>query len=308
MSSRQAGSLGPRHRLRAGYMCPITRYGDVDRCQNTIFDHCDDCRAEARAQKQTEHGELDNILQVHAHAEGEDIGFYNEAEINQTHDLCKFVQQKLFHGMSLADDLDSFLSANSHALAYIMNHRLRTLLSREGAEKYNEKYLNAFRQCAEMVPVMEVYIRQRVPNELFVKTFTFLHDKAKTAENLLLHFEVIVDSLLRYKPSRPTEHFNSSEARLEYFAETFRRLITGAGPDAPPCDFYMYKPDAEITETTLSEVRIKEVLHQALTDAPTEGAIQKYSRRDTGKLNIHSLKFNPKDLLGVLEDDLASNA
>jgi hypothetical protein len=250
---------------------------------NTIFDHCDDCHAEARAQKQTERGGLDDILQVRAHAEGEDIGFYNEIEINQTDDLCKFIQQKLFHGMSLADGLDSFLSPNSHALAYITNHRLRTLLSREGAEKYNEMHLNAFRQCAEMVPVPEAYIRQRVPNELFVKTFTFSHDKAKKAENLLLHFEVIVDCLLRYEPSRSTEHFNGSEVRWEYFAETFWRLITGAGPDTPPCDFYMYKPDVEITKTTLSEVRIEEALHQAHTDVLTERAIQKYSRRDVGK-------------------------
>jgi hypothetical protein len=242
---------------------------------NTIFGHCDDYCAKACAQKQTERGELDDVLQVHAHAQEEDIGFYNEVEIDQTHDLCNLIQQKLFHGMSLADELDSFLSANSHARAYITNDRLRTLLSREGAEKYSVMYLNAFRQCAEMVPILEAYIQQRVPNEPFVKTFAFLHDKAKKAENSLLIFEVIVDCLLRYEPSRPTEHFNGSKSRLEYFADVFWRLITGAGPDAPPCDLYMYKPDAKITKSISPEVGIKEALHQAHTDAPTERAIQK---------------------------------
>jgi len=35
---------------------------------------------------------------------------------------------------------------------------------------------------------------------------------------------------MKFEASTPDEHFNVSEARLEYFVDVLLRLVTGAGP------------------------------------------------------------------------------
>lgn len=75
-----------------------------------------------------------------------------------------------------------------------------------------------------------MYVQQKVSNQVFVETFTWVHDQAPKVNAILLNFQIIVDSLMKFEASTPDEHFNVSEARLEYFVDVLLRLVTGAGP------------------------------------------------------------------------------
>jgi hypothetical protein len=122
---------------------------------NTIFDYCDNCRVQARALQDIERGKLEDVLQSQAHVQEDDLGFYDAVKIKQTKDLRTFVQNQVYHGLSLSNTLEAFIAEKPQGLAYITNFHLCTLLSRDGAEKYNELFLNAFREASELVLILE---------------------------------------------------------------------------------------------------------------------------------------------------------
>jgi hypothetical protein len=140
-----------------------------------------------------------------------------------------------------------------------------------------------------------------------VETFAFVRDNAKKAANLLVNFEVVVDCLLHYEPSRPKELFNGSEARFEYFSRILCRMSTGAGPDDPPADFYLYELDFKMPPAKQPKMEEKDSVVRAYEYAPTDQAIQKNSRKQAGTLNIHNLHFDPAELVGLLFEEPAIN-
>jgi hypothetical protein len=272
---------------------------------NPIFDYCDDCRAQARATQETERGKLEDVLQPHAHAQEDDLGFYDAVEIKQTKVLRTLVQNQVYHGLSLSETLEAFIAEMPHALAYITNFHLRTLLSRNGAEKYDELFLNAFREASELVLVLEKYIRQRVPNTLFVETFGFARDNAQKATNLLLNFEIVLDCLLHYEPSRPKEHFNDSEARLDYFSRVLWHISTNDGPDIPPPGFYLYEPDFKTPPAKQLKIETVSGWLVRLGHLCGPERLNLSPQKQAGTLNIHKLHFDPAELVGLLFEEPA---
>lgn len=76
---------------------------------------------------------------------------------------------------------------------------------------------------------------------------------------MLLNFQVIVDSLMKFEASRPDEHLNAGEARLEYFIDVLLRLVTGAGPHVAPDGHRLYNVDAEGLQGLLNDEPAKTI-------------------------------------------------
>jgi hypothetical protein len=193
-----------------------------------IFDHCDDCRAVARAAKPIKRGELDDIIQLYAHAKEEDQGFYDEDETEQLRNLATYLGEKHIIGLAIVEQLRT-LTSNMSALALIADPELRDLLCAGDVDRH----FTTFKYCSELFPLLGSYIQQGAPNKVFVETFTYLRDKAKKATALLECFQIVVDCLLNYEPSQPEEHFNGGEARLEFFGDMLKHMITGRGLGIP---------------------------------------------------------------------------
>jgi hypothetical protein len=267
-----------------------------------IFDHCDDCRAVARAAKPIERGELDDIIQLHAHAKEEDQGFYDEDETVQLRNLAAYLGEKHNIGLAIVEQLKT-LTLNMTALALIADPELRDLLCAGDVDRH----FTTFKYCSELFPVMGSYIQQRAPNKLFVETFTYLRDKAKKATALLECFQIVVDCLLNHEPSRPEEHFNGSEARLEFFGDMLKHMITGRGLDIPPIAYRFHEDSFKVPEATIQQIEADQDVQQTRVEEPAKRSENTASRKERGVLNIHQLAFDPESLKGLLDDEPSRN-
>ncbi|KAI4664163.1 uncharacterized protein J4E79_003665 [Alternaria viburni] len=270
--------------------------------ENTIFDYCDDCRAEARAAKPIERGEMDDIVQAHAHPNEEDQGSYDEDETEQLQDLATYLDVKHAAGLEVIQQLKALLS-NPLALSRITDPELRILLCAPDVEKH----FATFKYCSELFPVMGSYIQQRAPNKVFIETFVYLRDKAKKATALLECFQIVIECVLNYKPSRPEEHFNGSEARLKFFGDMLKCMITDRHLEVPPIAFHFHENNFTIPKATLQQLTQDQDVPQACTEKQEKNSDMKPSRKERGILNIHHLAFGPESLKGLLDDEPSRN-
>ncbi|KAI4705613.1 hypothetical protein J4E81_000497 [Alternaria sp. BMP 2799] len=270
--------------------------------ENTIFDYCDDCRAEARASKPIERGEMDDIVQAHAHAKEEDQGSYDEDETEQLKDLATYLDVKHAAGLETIQQLKT-LSSIPTILALITDPELRALLCAPDVEKH----FATFKYCSELFPAMGSYIQQRAPNKLFVETFLFLQDKAKKATALLECFQIVIECLLSYEPSRPEEHFNGSEARLEFFGNMLKCMVTGRDLEVPPIAFHFHENSFVVPEATLQQLEEDQDVPQACAEKQEKNSERNPSRKERGILNIYHLAFDPESLKGLLDDEPSRN-
>jgi len=270
--------------------------------ENTIFDYCDDCRAEARAAKRIERGEMDDIVQAHAHAKEEDQGSYDEDETELLQDLATYLDTKHAVGLEIVQQLKA-LPSNPLALSHITDPELRALLCAPDVERH----FATFEYCSELFPVMGSYIQQRAPNKLFVETFVYMRDKAKKATSLLECFQIVIQCLLSYEPSRPEEHFNGSEARLEFFGDMLKCMITDRDLDVPPIAFHLQENSFVVPEATIQQLEEDQDVPQACTKDEKKNSEMKPSRKERGILNIHHLAFDPESLKGLLDDEPSRN-
>ncbi|KAI4713892.1 hypothetical protein J4E89_001341 [Alternaria sp. Ai002NY15] len=266
--------------------------------ENTVFDYCDDCRAEARAAKPIERGEMDDIVQAHAHPNEEDQGSYDEEETEQLQDLATYLDAKHAAGLEVIQQLKA-LPSNPLALSRITDPELRILLCAPDVEKH----FAMFKYCSELFPVMGSYIQQRAPNKLFVEMFVYMRDKAKNATSLLECFQIVIQCLLSYEPSRPEEHFNGSEARLEFFGDMLKCMITDRDLDVPPIAFHLQENSFVVPEATIQQLEEDQDVPQACTEDEKKNSEIKPSRKERGILNIHHLAFDPESLKGLLDDE-----
>jgi hypothetical protein len=267
-----------------------------------IFDHCDDCRAVARAAKPIERGELDDILQLHAHAKEEDQGFYDEDETGQLRNLAAYLGEKHNIGLAIVEQLRT-LTSNMSALALIADPELLDLLCAGDVDRH----FTTFKYCSEHFPLMGSYIQQGAPNKLFVETFTYLRDKVKKATALLECFQIVVDCLLNHEPSQPEEHFNGSEARLEFFGDMLKHMITGRGLDIPPIAYHFHEDSFTIPEATIKQIEADQDVQQTRVEEHAKRSENTASRKERGVLNIHQLAFDPESLKGLLDDEPSRN-
>jgi len=138
-----------------------------------LFDHCPVFRSEVDASepRRAQRRDFDDILQAHVHVKEDETGCYVEYETSQLSGLRVYIEEKIQAGMAVAETLETFLTITPEALTRISNNAFRTLLLQPGVEKYNGLYLDAFRKCGDMVPILEMYVRQKVSNKVFVETF-----------------------------------------------------------------------------------------------------------------------------------------
>ncbi|KAI4627969.1 hypothetical protein J4E80_002105 [Alternaria sp. BMP 0032] len=270
--------------------------------ENTVFDYCDDCRAEARASKPIERGEMDDIVQVRAHAKDEDLGVYDEEETERLRNLATYLEEKHATGLEVTQQLKT-LSSIPTILALIRDPELRALLCAPDVEKH----FTNFKYCSELFPVMGSYIQQRAPNKLFVETFVYLSDKAKKATALLESFQIVLECVLNYEPSRPEEHFNGSEARLEFFGDMLKCMITDRDLEVPPIAFHFNENSFVVPETTVQQLEADQDVPQVCTEKHEKNSEMKPSRKERGILNIHHLAFDPESLRGLLDDEPSRN-
>jgi len=270
--------------------------------ENTIFDYCDDCRAEARAAKLIERGKMDDIVQAHAHAKEGDQGSYDENETDQLQDLAIYLDANYAAGLEVIQQLKA-LPSNPLALSHITDPELRALLCAPDVEKH----FATFKYCSELFPVMGSYIQQRAPNKLFVETFLFLHDKAKRATALLECFQIVIECLLSHEPSRPEEHFNGSEARLEFFGNMLKCMITGRGLEVSPIAFHFHENSFIVPAATLQQLEEDQDVPQACIEKQEKNSKMKLSRKERGILNINHLAFDSESLKGLLDDEPSRN-
>jgi len=266
--------------------------------ENTVFDYCDDCRAEARAAKPIERGEMDDIVQAHAHVKDGDLGVYDEDENEQLQDLATYLDTKHAVGLEIVPQLKA-LPSNPLALSHITDPELRALLCAPDVEKH----FTTFNYCSELFPVMGSYIQQLAPNKVFVETFVYLRDKAKKATTLLECFQIVLECVLNYEPSRPEEHFNGSEARLEFFGDMLKCMITDRDLEVPPIAFHFHENSFAVPDATLQQLEADQDVSQAYTEKQEENSQTKPSRKERGILNIHHLAFDPESLKGLLDDE-----
>lgn len=139
-----------------------------------LFDYCPLCRpgVDAEEPERIRRGDLEDILQPHAHQNEEEEGDYDEEEMTQLSNLRVYVEKKLKIGIEFAEELEVFLQANPEVLTHVTNNAFRYVLSQQGPEKYNGMLLDALRQCRDMLPILEMYVLRKVSNKLFVETFT----------------------------------------------------------------------------------------------------------------------------------------
>ncbi|KAI4646646.1 hypothetical protein J4E93_004868 [Alternaria ventricosa] len=218
---------------------------------------------------------MDDIVQAHAHVKEDDQGSYDEDETDQLQDLATYLDVKHAAGLEIVQQLKA-LPSNPVALSHITDPELRALLCAPDVEKH----FATFKYCSELFPVMGSYIQQRAPNKLFVETFVYMRDKAKKATMLLECFQIVIECLLSYEPSRPEEHFNGSEARLEFFGDMLK-----------------------FPEATLQQLEADQDVPLALIEKQEENSDKKPARKERGVLNIHHLAFDPESLKGLLDDE-----
>ena len=53
-----------------------------------------------------------------------------------------------------------------------------------------------------MVPILEMYARQKVSHKVFVEAFTWVHNQALKANVMLLNFQIILNSIIKFEASR----------------------------------------------------------------------------------------------------------
>ncbi|KAI4671949.1 uncharacterized protein J4E78_000447 [Alternaria triticimaculans] len=270
--------------------------------ENTFFDYCDDCRAEARASKPIERGEMDDIVQARAHAKDEDVGVYDEEETERLRNLATYLEEKHATGLEVTQQLKN-LSSIPTILALITDPELRALLCAPDVEKH----FTTFKYCSELFPVMGSYIQQRAPNKLFVETFVYLSDRAKKATALLECFQIVLECVLNYEPSRPEEHFNGSEARLNFFGDMLKCMITDRHLEVPPIAFHFHENSFVVPEATLQRLEQDQDVPQACTKKQEKVSEMKPSRKERGILNINQLAFDPESLKGLLDDEPSRN-
>ncbi|KAI4676819.1 uncharacterized protein J4E84_009414 [Alternaria hordeiaustralica] len=245
---------------------------------------------------------MDDIVQAHAHAKEEDQGSYDEDETEQLKDLATYLDVKHAAGLETIQQLKT-LSSIPTILALITDPELRAFLCAPDVEKH----FATFKYCSELFPVMGSYIQQRAPNKLFVETFLFLQDKAKKATALLECFQIVLECLLNYEPSRPEEHFNGSEARLEFFGDMLKCMITSRDLEVPPIAFHFHENSFVVPEATIQQLEENQDVPQACTEKQEKNSEKKPSRKERGILNIHHLAFDPESLKGLLDDEPSRN-
>ncbi|KAI4619019.1 hypothetical protein J4E83_005971 [Alternaria metachromatica] len=241
---------------------------------------------------------MDDIVQAHAHAKEEDQGSYDEDETDQLKDLATYLDVKHAAGLETIQQLKT-LSSIRTILALITDPELRALLCAPDVEKH----FATFKYCSELFPVMGSYIQQRAPNKLFVETFLFLQDKAKKATALLECFQIVIECLLNYEPSRPEEHFNGSEARLEFFGNMLKCMVTGRDLEVPPIAFHFHENSFAVPEATIQQLEEEQDVPRACAQKQEKNLVMKPSRKERGILNIHNLAFDPESLKGLLDDE-----
>ncbi|KAH6882121.1 hypothetical protein BKA58DRAFT_446550 [Alternaria rosae] len=154
---------------------------------------------------------------------------------------------------------------------------------------------------------MGSYIQQRAPKKLFVETFLYLSERAKEATAMLECFQIVLDCLLNYEPSRHEEHFNGSEARLEFFGNTLQCMITGRDLDVLPIAFRFHKNSFEVPEATLQQLEAVQDVPQARNEEQEKSSERKPSQKARGMLNIYHLAFHPESMKGLLDDEPSRN-
>ncbi|KAI4682052.1 uncharacterized protein J4E88_004940 [Alternaria novae-zelandiae] len=223
---------------------------------------------------------------------------YDEDETKQLQDLAIYLDAKHAAGLEVVQQLKA-LPSNPLALSYITDPELRALLCAPDVEKH----FTTFKYCSELFPVMGSYIQQRAPNKVFVETFVYLRDKAKKATTLLECFQIVLECLLNYEPSRPEEHFNGSEARLQFFGNMLKCMITDKHLEVPPIAFHFHENNFTIPKATLQQLEQDQDVPQACTEKQEKNSEMKPSRKERGILNIHHLAFDPESLKGLLDDE-----
>lgn len=270
--------------------------------ENIIFDYCDECWTVVHAAKLIERGEMDDILQAHAHAKEEDQGNYDEDETEQLRSLATYLNEKHAAGLEAIQQLKA-LPSNLSTLALTTDSELRALLCAPDVEKH----FVTFKYCSELFPVMGSYIQQCAPNKLFAETFVYPSERAKEATAMLEYFQIVLDCLINYEPPQPEEHFNGSEARLEFFGNTLQCIITGRDPDVPPTAFHFHKNSFVVPEATLQQLEAVQDVPQARNEEQQRGSERKPSRKARGMLNIYHLAFHPESMKGLLDDEPSRN-
>ena len=69
--------------------CITTNDSDtIIAAEHQLFDHCPVCRSEVDASepRRAQRGDLEHVMQVHAHVKEDDMGYYDENETNQLSD------------------------------------------------------------------------------------------------------------------------------------------------------------------------------------------------------------------------------
>ncbi|KAI4939168.1 uncharacterized protein J4E92_000451 [Alternaria infectoria] len=232
----------------------------------------------------------------------EDQGSYDEDETEQLQDLATYLDAKHAAGLEVVQQLKA-LPSNPLALSYITDPELRAFLCAPDVEKH----FTTFKYCSELFPVMGSYIQQRAPNKVFVETFVYLRDKAKKATTLLECFQIVLECLLSYEPSRPEEHFNGSEAGLEFFGDMLKCMITDRHLEVPPIAFHFHENNFTIPEATIQQLEEDQDVPQAFPEKQEEGSKRQSSRKELGVLNTRHLAFDPESLKGLLDDEPSRN-
>ncbi|KAE8870884.1 hypothetical protein PTNB29_01228 [Pyrenophora teres f. teres] len=254
-----------------------------------LFDYCPDCRpiVDAEDPERTQRGELDDVLQTHAHIKEDDVGVYDEAETSQLFDLRVYIDLKMKAGMALAETLETHILTNPSALSRIPSPTLRALLSFPGRQKYENLYLSAFRTCADMLPVLEMYVQRKVSHQLFMDTFKWVHDKALRTNAVLDTFHIVVQAVVEG---------GGYEARLDFFGDVLVRAVEGGWGEG----------EVEDGEGDVHPLAEEE---EARVDVPVKTVVKtgpkKLSRKEAGTLNLRGLNYDSKSLEGLLEHEPA---
>ncbi|KAH9874277.1 hypothetical protein IAQ61_004908 [Plenodomus lingam] len=244
--------------------------------------------------------ELDEVLQRHAHPQ--EIGTYGTNEVSQLQDLVKFLEARIADGKELANACEEFLNRTPEALAHIQDPIFRQTLSRPGPEKYQAFYLNALEQCGDMLPILAMYIRKRVPNKLFVDTCEYTADQAKVASVLMDHFHLIFQCIEGFMPSNPSENFNGSEARLALSIELLSGMLLNTGTSYPPG--HLLQPNFVLASGTGQRFAAVEKERQAFISLPTPRLVRP-AEKQPGRLNRSKLAVMIH--AGVLDEEPASD-
>lgn len=118
---------------------------------------------------------------------------YDESEAKELEMLRKSVQEVIKQAFEIAQHADEFLTAHPSLVDSAPNEDIRLLLLQHGMAKYDIIFGQALEHCSEWLPMLQVYMDQRVPRTMFADLMRFVNTKTEQADLRSMQLYTIIE-------------------------------------------------------------------------------------------------------------------